>query len=282
MRMMNSRCQTTWSPCLVMYRCVRRGGEAGAQGVYQCTAEQNSHPAEAREAELVLVILPRICVQIGCMAELSSHSAESREAELSNLSADSCEVEPSSHSAERREAELRSRSAESREAELRSRSAESREAELSNLSADSREVGPSSRPVVTPFCGPRIHDVDAALENCSSLLALKFVFVQVYTESTASGIALLWAPKPFCHRSGRTRRACDVPLVAAWFQEHCPPNYPVKVRSAFGSAPGGGLVLGALPAQLPVKVASACASVVLKARTTVVQRICGVDANLRI
>mmetsp|Transcript_13991 Transcript_13991/g.37788 ORF Transcript_13991/g.37788 Transcript_13991/m.37788 type:complete len:2349 (-) Transcript_13991:271-7317(-) len=57
--------------------------------------------------------------------------------------------------------------------------------------------------------------------------------VQVYTESTASGIALLWAPKPFCHRSGRTRRACDVPLVAAWFQEHCPPNYPVKVRVSY-------------------------------------------------
>lgn len=51
----------------------------------------------------------------------------------------------------------------------------------------------------------------------------------VYTERTASGIALLWAPKPFNQRSGRTRRACDVPLVAAWFQEHCPPNYPVKV-----------------------------------------------------
>ena len=54
--------------------------------------------------------------------------------------------------------------------------------------------------------------------------------VPVYTETTASGIALLWAPKPFCQRSGRMRRACDVPLVAAWFQEHCPPNYPVKVR----------------------------------------------------
>ena len=51
----------------------------------------------------------------------------------------------------------------------------------------------------------------------------------LYTDSTASGIALMWAPKPFSQRSGRMRRACDVPLVAAWFQEHCPPNYPVKV-----------------------------------------------------
>lgn len=51
----------------------------------------------------------------------------------------------------------------------------------------------------------------------------------LYSETTASGIALLWAPKPFNQRSGRTRRACDVPLVASWFQEHCPPTYPVKV-----------------------------------------------------
>jgi pre-mRNA-processing factor 8 len=53
--------------------------------------------------------------------------------------------------------------------------------------------------------------------------------VPVYSDATASGIALLWAPKPFNQRSGRTRRAYDVPLVAAWFHEHCPPNYPVKV-----------------------------------------------------
>ena len=25
------------------------------------------------------------------------------------------------------------------------------------------------------------------------------------------------------------RCACDVPFVVAWFQEHCLPNYPVKV-----------------------------------------------------
>jgi pre-mRNA-processing factor 8 len=55
--------------------------------------------------------------------------------------------------------------------------------------------------------------------------------VPVYSDATASGIALLWAPKPFNQRSGRTRRAYDVPLVAAWFHEHCPPNYPVKVCS---------------------------------------------------
>lgn len=39
----------------------------------------------------------------------------------------------------------------------------------------------------------------------------------VYSENTASGIALLWAPKPFNQRSGHMRRAFDVPLVNAWF-----------------------------------------------------------------
>ena len=52
----------------------------------------------------------------------------------------------------------------------------------------------------------------------------------LYNEHTASGIALYWAPRPFNMRSGYTRRSIDVPLVNAWFQEHCPPQHPVKVR----------------------------------------------------
>eukprot|EP00898_Chlorokybus_atmophyticus_P000280 jgi/Chlat1/1252/Chrsp115S01693 len=55
----------------------------------------------------------------------------------------------------------------------------------------------------------------------------------LYTDTTASAIALLFAPHPFNKRSGRTRRAVDVPLVANWFREHCPPNYPVKVRVSY-------------------------------------------------
>ncbi|KAK9866667.1 hypothetical protein WJX84_005875 [Apatococcus fuscideae] len=55
----------------------------------------------------------------------------------------------------------------------------------------------------------------------------------VSTEGVAAGIALLWAPEPFNKRSGRTRRAVDVPLVGSWFQEHCPPTYPVKVRVSY-------------------------------------------------
>ena len=38
----------------------------------------------------------------------------------------------------------------------------------------------------------------------------------LYTDHTANGIALLWAPRPFNLRSGRHRRAMDIPLVKTW------------------------------------------------------------------
>jgi len=55
----------------------------------------------------------------------------------------------------------------------------------------------------------------------------------LYTDNTASGIALYWSPKPFNQRSGRTRRAQDVPLVSTWYHEHCPSDHPVKVRVSY-------------------------------------------------
>lgn len=51
----------------------------------------------------------------------------------------------------------------------------------------------------------------------------------LYTDNTANGIGLLWAPRPFNLRSGCTRRALDVPLVQTWYREHCPSGMPVKV-----------------------------------------------------
>jgi len=57
--------------------------------------------------------------------------------------------------------------------------------------------------------------------------------VELFTENTAPGIALYWAPRPFNLRSGRMRRSIDIPLVKTWFQEHCPSNYPVKVRVSY-------------------------------------------------
>ena len=44
----------------------------------------------------------------------------------------------------------------------------------------------------------------------------------LFTENTANGINLYWAPAPFNQRTGKTRRACDIPLVSNWFKEHCP------------------------------------------------------------
>lgn len=56
---------------------------------------------------------------------------------------------------------------------------------------------------------------------------------QLYTDTTAAGISLLFAPRPFNMRSGRARRAEDIPLVSEWYKEHCPPSYPVKVRVSY-------------------------------------------------
>lgn len=53
------------------------------------------------------------------------------------------------------------------------------------------------------------------------------------TDTTADGVALMWAPYPFNTRSGCTRRAIDVPLVSDWFKEHCPSGHPVKVRVSY-------------------------------------------------
>ncbi|RUS16869.1 PRP8 pre-mRNA processing factor 8-like protein, isoform CRA_d, partial [Endogone sp. FLAS-F59071] len=55
----------------------------------------------------------------------------------------------------------------------------------------------------------------------------------LYTDTTANGIALYWAPHPFDKRSGRTRRALDIPLVKNWYLEHTPPGQPVKVRVSY-------------------------------------------------
>jgi hypothetical protein len=48
---------------------------------------------------------------------------------------------------------------------------------------------------------------------------------ELYTDNTAAGLALLWAPYPFNRRFGLTRRVLDVPLVNSWFQEHVPSGY---------------------------------------------------------
>ena len=56
---------------------------------------------------------------------------------------------------------------------------------------------------------------------------------ELYTEDTASAIALWWAPYPFDRRSGKMVRAQDVPLVKQWYLEHVPAGQPVKVRVSY-------------------------------------------------
>jgi pre-mRNA-processing factor 8 len=55
----------------------------------------------------------------------------------------------------------------------------------------------------------------------------------ISTAKTSSGISLLYAPRPFNQRSGKMRRAFDIPLVSNWFKERPPQNYPVKVRVSY-------------------------------------------------
>ncbi|EGR30484.1 pre-mRNA processing factor 8, putative [Ichthyophthirius multifiliis] len=56
---------------------------------------------------------------------------------------------------------------------------------------------------------------------------------ELFTSQTSNGLALLWAPKPFNQRTGRNRRAIDIPLVSPWFKERCNPENPVKVRVSY-------------------------------------------------
>jgi len=55
----------------------------------------------------------------------------------------------------------------------------------------------------------------------------------LYTENTANGISLIWAPHPFNRRTGHTRRCLDVPLVKNWYMEHAQQSLPVKVRVSY-------------------------------------------------
>ncbi|CAF0759229.1 unnamed protein product [Rotaria sp. Silwood1] len=58
-------------------------------------------------------------------------------------------------------------------------------------------------------------------------------FQPLYTDNTTNGITLLWVSRPFNLRSGRTRRAIDIPLIKTWYREHCSIDHPVKVRVSY-------------------------------------------------
>ena len=80
-------------------------------------------------------------------------------------------------------------------------------------------------PVVNPISAFRSKAVKATdeTEDDFAVLGLEPLLSErpLYTDATAGGIALYFAPRPFNLRRGRTRRAFDVPLVNAWFKERC-------------------------------------------------------------
>ncbi|WRT66224.1 pre-mRNA-processing-splicing factor 8 [Kwoniella shivajii] len=55
----------------------------------------------------------------------------------------------------------------------------------------------------------------------------------ISNDNTADAIALFWAPYPYNLRSGKTKRAQDIPLIKNFYLEHCPPDQPVKIRVSY-------------------------------------------------
>ena len=91
-------------------------------------------------------------------------------------------------------------------------------------------------PVVNPISAFRSKAIKEAVDDDDfSVMGLEPLLAErpLYTDATAGGIALYFAPRPFNLRRGRTRRAFDVPLVNAWFKERCPADHPVKVRVSY-------------------------------------------------
>ena len=86
---------------------------------------------------------------------------------------------------------------------------------------------------ISAFRSKAVKEVDVE-EDDFSVLGMEPLLSErpLYTDATAGGIALYFAPRPFNLRRGRTRRAFDVPLVNAWFKERCPADHPVKVLPA--------------------------------------------------
>lgn len=93
-------------------------------------------------------------------------------------------------------------------------------------------------PVVNPISGYKTSKVDDFDEDADDfelpddvepILATN----PLYTDETANGIVLYHALRPYNMRTGRTRRAHDIPLIKNWYLEHCPSEYPVKVRVSY-------------------------------------------------
>lgn len=96
-------------------------------------------------------------------------------------------------------------------------------------------------PIVNPLPAYRPDGEEHTEDDLAEIEELKLpeevepflVETPLFMEDTMHGIGLYWAPRPFNMRGGRMRRAQDVPLVAAWYREHCPSDHPVKVRVSY-------------------------------------------------
>ena len=93
-------------------------------------------------------------------------------------------------------------------------------------------------PQINPISTRGLLETPIAAENFDSSIRLPglrapFSDLPLYNQHTADAIALYHASNPFDKRTGRTKRAVDVPLVKHWYREHCPPGQPVKVRVSY-------------------------------------------------
>ena len=63
-----------------------------------------------------------------------------------------------------------------------------------------------------------IYNLEVVEEGFSRLVHFTYIIssCNVVGYLVHIGISLLWAPRPFCLRSARTRRAIDIPLVKTW------------------------------------------------------------------
>ncbi len=72
--------------------------------------------------------------------------------------------------------------------------------------------------VLPEYVEPFLNDTPLYTDNTANgeLMVWRDPFHLLTPLPPAAGIGLLWAPRPFNLRSGRCRRAIDVPLVKAW------------------------------------------------------------------
>jgi hypothetical protein len=77
------------------------------------------------------------------------------------------------------------------------------------------------------------HDEQQRLKRLPADVEPLLAEAPLFTEHTAHGIAVYHAPRPYNQRTGRMRRALDVPLIGEWVREHVDSTLPVKVRVSY-------------------------------------------------